>query len=164
MCLRGDPRAATTYANVEDIVKRLQPITVERLLQPKFATSVDKSFRLRGEDDQRVVMPVLRKSEGGELTMTYDQDLMRPLDADAADALARFQEAVEESIREVVLTEGDVLVIDNKKTVHGRYPFTARYDGTDRWLMRVLVRKELPPDADYDRGVITTTNFNKVEA
>lgn len=40
----------------------------------------------------------------------------------------------------VALTPGDVLVVDNDLVVHGRVPFKARYDGTDRWLKRSSVR------------------------
>jgi alpha-ketoglutarate-dependent taurine dioxygenase len=40
---------------------------------------------------------------------------------------------------DVVLSPGDVLVLDNNTVVHGRSAFAARYDGRDRWLKRVLV-------------------------
>ena len=52
----------------------------------------------------------------------------------------------------VTLQAGDVLVIDNDVAVHGREPFRARYDGTDRWLKRVSVRladrERAPGEAD----------------
>lgn len=51
--------------------------------------------------------------------------------------LAGELERVTTSLR---LDPGDVLVIDNDAVVHGREPFQARYDGTDRWLKRVSVR------------------------
>lgn len=35
---------------------------------------------------------------------------------------------------------GDLTLIDNDVAVHGRIPFRPRYDGTDRWLKRVLIR------------------------
>lgn len=38
------------------------------------------------------------------------------------------------------LNPGEVLVVDNDLVVHGRVPFRARYDGTDRWLKRASVR------------------------
>jgi len=44
----------------------------------------------------------------------------------------------------VVLDDGDLLVIDNDRAVHGRTAFTPRYDGTDRWLRRALVVTSLP--------------------
>ncbi|MFJ6772983.1 TauD/TfdA family dioxygenase [Kitasatospora sp. NPDC091257] len=54
------------------------------------------------------------------------------------DELARVSVAVS-------LEPGDVLVVDNDLVVHGRVPFRARYDGTDRWLKRASVRVEGRP-------------------
>ncbi|MFY1675676.1 MULTISPECIES: arginine beta-hydroxylase, Fe(II)/alpha-ketoglutarate-dependent [unclassified Streptomyces] len=50
---------------------------------------------------------------------------------------------VDTGMREVVADQGDVLFIDNHRAVHGRPPFRARYDGTDRWLKRVCVTSDL---------------------
>ena len=35
------------------------------------------------------------------------------------------------------------LLINNRKGVHARSSFTARYDGEDRWLQRTYVRRSL---------------------
>jgi len=32
--------------------------------------------------------------------------------------------------------------------VHGRKPFTARFDGTDRWLKRVCITRDLRKSRD----------------
>ena len=72
-------------------------------------------------------------------------------------ALEELELAIQKCIKEIVLKTGDLLVIDNRKTIHGRKPFQARYDGTDRWVQRVLVRKELPPIDQRDGRIITTT-------
>jgi L-asparagine oxygenase len=55
----------------------------------------------------------------------------------------------------VVAKPGDLLVIDNDIVVHGRVPFAARYDGTDRWLKRINVRvpgRHRPAAEDYEDG------------
>jgi hypothetical protein len=57
----------------------------------------------------------------------------------------------------VVLEAGDLLVLDNTLVVHGRSPFPARFDGTDRWLQRAFVVADLDAIADRDGSVITTT-------
>ena len=49
-----------------------------------------------------------------------------------------------------------ILTIDNKTTVHGRTPFQPRYDGTDRWLQRVLTIKTRPPQSHLNGNIITT--------
>ncbi len=41
------------------------------------------------------------------------------------------------------LRPGDIVFIDNCRVVHGREPFKAKYDGTDRWLKRVKVTHDL---------------------
>ncbi|WP_248963652.1 TauD/TfdA family dioxygenase [Sphaerisporangium perillae] len=37
------------------------------------------------------------------------------------------------------LESGEFCFIDNYRVVHGRKPFGARHDGTDRWLKRINV-------------------------
>jgi alpha-ketoglutarate-dependent taurine dioxygenase len=54
-----------------------------------------------------------------------------------------------------VLADGDLLVIDNDRAVHGRTPFIPRYDGTDRWLKRALVVTSLPTDDVVGRVIQT---------
>ena len=44
---------------------------------------------------------------------------------------------------DVVVESGALLVVDNYLAVHGRRPFNARYDGTDRWLKKLTVSRNL---------------------
>lgn len=60
-----------------------------------------------------------------------------------ARALGRLVRRPAEGIRDVVLGPGDVLFIDNYRAVRGRRPFRARHDGTDRWLGRALLARDL---------------------
>jgi Fe(II)/alpha-ketoglutarate-dependent arginine beta-hydroxylase len=64
-------------------------------------------------------------------------------DPPARIALSRLCQAIDDRLREVVLEAGDLLFIDNYRAVHGRKPFQARYDGTDRWLKRINVTRDL---------------------
>jgi L-asparagine oxygenase len=43
----------------------------------------------------------------------------------------------------VRLGQGDLLCIDNNRCAHSRSPFPAHYDGRDRWLRRVYVRRSI---------------------
>jgi L-asparagine oxygenase len=163
-CLRGDKAAKTTYAHVDTIVSFLDSKTVDTLTRPEFITTVDQSFRLHGEPDQEVLLPILTTDKDtGRWRMTFDKSTMRGTNPEAQRALDLFAKAVEPCVREISLQRGDFLVIDNSKIVHGRTPFPARYDGTDRWLIRGLVRKELPPFNEREGSVITTTRFSRQE-
>ncbi len=73
-----------------------------------------------------------------------DPYFMEKADDPAAQrAIDAFCRAVDTRLQEIVLKPGDVVFVDNYKAVHGRNSFTARFDGTDRWLKRVLVTRDL---------------------
>ncbi|MFI7236909.1 taurine catabolism dioxygenase TauD [Streptomyces cyaneofuscatus] len=42
----------------------------------------------------------------------------------------------------LVVHAGSLLILDNRRAVHGRDSFTARHDGTDRWLRKVIVSRQ----------------------
>ena len=144
LCLRGDPAAATTYAEVHDIVERLSGSTIDTLREPLFITSLDESFRTNGEPDTVILTPILSTTSDG-IAMIYDADLMLGTTIEAAFALNFMHKAIVDCTRNIILETGDLLIIDNSKTVHGRKAFQPRYDGTDRWVQRLLIRKDLPP-------------------
>ncbi len=92
-------------------------------------------------------------------TFTFDADLMTGLDPEAADALEALRRVIRAEHISVALETGDLLVVDNSISVHGRSPFTARFDGTDRWLQRTFVVTDLAASATHRRGRVITTRF-----
>jgi hypothetical protein len=58
-------------------------------------------------------------------------------------ALRRLMAELERVRHAVVVDQGSLLIIDNYLAVHGRWPFRARYDGSDRWLKRMIVSRDL---------------------
>ena len=163
MCLRGDKNALTTFCDVDHIIEELDDETVGHLTRNAYMTSVDDSFRSNGEADQKIRMPILSEQKDGSFNICYDRALMVGLDEDASKALDKLNKAIPKRTSSIALKSGDVLIIDNKKTIHGRLPFTPRYDGTDRWLLRLLVIDRLPPMTEqYILGhMVITTDFSK---
>lgn len=146
LCLRGDPNAVTTYASIDEIIQNLAPSAISTLTKPWFITSVDESFRMNGEPNMEIPCSILRQTgDTNSYEICYDQTLMRGINDEATSALRGLEEAINLSVNKVVLDVGDLLVIDNTKVVHGRLPFEARYDGSDRWLQRILAIDNLPP-------------------
>ncbi|MEU8264315.1 guanitoxin biosynthesis L-enduracididine beta-hydroxylase GntD [Micromonospora sp. NPDC048999] len=70
-------------------------------------------------------------------------------DADAEAALDALMAALERVRQDVVVGPGSLLVVDNYLAVHGRRSFAARYDGTDRWLKKLTVSRNLRRFADH---------------
>ncbi len=143
LCLRGDHKAATTYANLSDILNQLDVNSRRVLKQKWFTTGIDLSFRTNNEPDQEIPISIVGELDG-MLTLTYDELLIKGINDLATEALEKVSQAIKNCTQEIVLKTGDLLVLDNRKTIHGRKPFQARYDGTDRWVQRMLVRKTLP--------------------
>ncbi len=58
-------------------------------------------------------------------------------------ALAELREHLLGALVGTVLEPGDMLIVDNRKAVHGRTGFTPRYDGEDRWLRRCFTVSDI---------------------
>ncbi len=161
-CLRGNPEAHTTMASIFDIVTHLdtetREATVEAMFQPRFRTSVDASF-LGDRVDQLGAPHALLTGTLDEPTFVFDADLTVGIDDEAREVVARLHAAIEAATTSVVLSPGDLLVIDNNRAVHGRSPFTARFDGTDRWLQRAFIVSDLAPSAADRNGRVIVTEF-----
>jgi L-asparagine oxygenase len=128
---------------------------VETLKKPWYRTAIDDSFRTHGEPQQEFIIPILY-NDGKNLSIVYDSFFMQGINEYAELALSELNAAIQKCTKEIILRSGDLLVINNSNTIHGRRPFQPRYDGTDRWVQRMLVRKELPPENHIEGNVITT--------
>lgn len=157
LCLRGDPAGHTLLCSVPFAVRHLPDAAVDVLRQPRFDTGVDESF---GRTDRRIGPFAVLAGDPDRPYVTFDADLTAGLDDEADDALALLRTAVDECFLEVTLETGDLLVVDNAVTVHGRSAFPARFDGTDRWLQRVFVVPDLAPSGAERRGRVITTSFD----
>lgn len=68
-----------------------------------------------------------------------------------------FINLVESSAFNLSMSEAQVLFVNNYKCAHGRPRFTPRYDGTDRWLKRVQISKDISKHLgrEYSLDIIT---------
>lgn len=68
-----------------------------------------------------------------------------------------FIKLVESATFDLSMNEAQVLFINNYKCAHGRPQFTPKYDGTDRWLKRVQISKDISKhlDREYSHDIIT---------
>lgn len=166
MCLRNPDRTATTYAASEDLLLGSQHREV--LSQPRFLLRPDDShledvpaeaYRHLGATADTVAqaraltsslasnlqrVAVMNGSQGAP-HLRLDPFYMEavPDDETAACSLAALFDAIGAALRHVALVPGEVLIIDNFRCVHGRDRFIPRYDGSDRWLKRINVTRDL---------------------
>ena len=138
LCLRGDPVGASKYCQARDL--RLSPETVAILRQERFQMRPDTAHILTGEPPIRHLAVLTGPESAPEIC--YDMHGLTPLDdadTEAAGAIRELRACVDEAQISHVMEKGDLLMFDNRRVVHARGPFTARFDGTDRWLIRAMI-------------------------
>ncbi len=149
LCLRGDRKheAYTLYADTRDICERLDTAQIQLMRAPLFQFAASYSFTRSCGDEKiwSVPSPLLA---GPEEFPEVSIDLLcgvRGIDEEANALLDQIREVCKLPgvATSVCLTPGELLIIDNRKGAHARTAFTAAFDGYDRWLHRVYVRRSL---------------------
>jgi hypothetical protein len=138
MCMRNPRATSTTFASIDEV--RLDADQTQVLFEPRFVFRPDPSHPT---DSEREKAPVLF---GDSISpyLRFDPYCMdRPEDEEARSAMDYLIRALDEKLTGVALRPGECLFIDNYKVVHGRSSFKARFDGTDRWLKRINITRDL---------------------
>ncbi|MDI1460720.1 TauD/TfdA family dioxygenase [Catellatospora sp. KI3] len=153
-CVRNPDGVGSRIATTGAI--GLSPEQVAALSEPKLVIFPDASYEddVAGGRASQGMATLWRRD--GELCLRYDPTYTRLLgpDDDFEQAYADLGRRLDETSVMVPLSDGDLLIIDNDVAVHGRGSFQARYDGTDRWLKRVLVRapRTRPAAEQHEHG------------
>ncbi|MGW8777086.1 TauD/TfdA family dioxygenase [Streptomyces sp. NPDC055796] len=152
LCLRADHDriAGMRVAGIRQALPLLTPASRQTLFASEFITTPPPSFSpdaAAGEPDVEP-RPVLSGAvEDPDIRMA--QLVTTPLTPRAAAALTEFGRACEATARTLRLNPGELVIIDNRVTVHGRTAFQPRYDGADRWLQRTYVTTDLRRSRDH---------------
>ncbi|GAA2752899.1 hypothetical protein GCM10010440_70760 [Kitasatospora cinereorecta] len=152
LCLRADHdrTAGMRVAGIRQALPLLTPASRQALFAPEFITTPPPSFgpdAATSEPDAKP-RPVLSGAvEDPDIRMA--QLVTTALTPRATAALTEFGRACEATARTLRLSPGDLVVIDNRVTVHGRTAFHPRYDGADRWLQRTYVTADLRRSRDH---------------
>ncbi|MEU9453918.1 guanitoxin biosynthesis L-enduracididine beta-hydroxylase GntD [Streptomyces sp. NPDC048277] len=155
--VRNHDRVPTTLASVRDV--RISAESRQVLSERRFYILPDDEH-LRQLAAHQPDHPGLRRMRAMRETpepvavlfgaadspyLRIDPFFMRCVEGDTAaeQALKELVVELERVQQDVVVDAGTLLVVDNYLAVHGRRAFTARYDGTDRWLQKAIVTRDL---------------------
>lgn len=148
-CLRGDNTAYTYILPVKTIINNITDEELELLRKPLWTTGVDLSFKLNGhefiEGDIRGPMSILNGSLD-DPQLIFDQDLMKGLTEESNNLIHKIVDIYYKHRLEHNLKQGEIILIDNNRAVHGRSPFFPKFDGMDRFLIRSF------STFDYDKS------------
>ncbi|MFI6475317.1 TauD/TfdA family dioxygenase [Streptomyces sp. NPDC050516] len=151
LCLRADHDriAGMRVAGIRQALPLLTPASRQALFTPEFRTTPPPSFGPDAASERDVKPRAVLSGAAEDPDIRMAQLVTTPLTPRAATALSEFGRACEATARTLRLTPGDLVVIDNRVTVHGRTAFHPRYDGSDRWLQRTYVTTDLRRSRDH---------------
>ncbi|MEU6621410.1 guanitoxin biosynthesis L-enduracididine beta-hydroxylase GntD [Streptomyces litmocidini] len=165
MCLRNPDGVETTFADIADA--RLDEATRAALAEERFRILPDDSHRpqnqVAGDHEDPEVAELMRRSAERVESALRSPEPVAVLFGSPKDPYIRLDPyymqgvqgegeqrvldeigaALDSAMSGVALAPGDIAFIDNYRVVHGRKPFRARFDGTDRWLRRLNVTRDL---------------------
>ncbi len=139
LCLRGDPtqKAYTMLCDARTLCNALEPDDVELLrLHPiEWRFPNTERFFSKPAITGTVENPCVDLTHKDIFPETTVGSPIQEVQA----AYERLRKKAAELAEGVFLTQGDLLIINNKRTVHARTSFTPRFDGSDRWLKKIFV-------------------------
>lgn len=174
MCLKNPDLVETMVCDAGDL--DWSTLDIEALFEPAFTQMPDNSHKPQniGQSTGDPTVDRLRERSFA-LIQSWNEDPMRrpvlfgdrmdpymaldpyhmKMDGWSDRSLGAFQalcDQIETHMRDVSLRPGDCVFIDNFRAVHGRKSFRARYDGSDRWLKRLNVTRNLRGSRGWRRS------------
>lgn len=156
-CLRGDPEALTYILPIQKLCDNLTDNEILQLYKPLWKIGVDLSFKLNNKEfidgDIRGPISILNGSYIDPI-LVFDQDLMIGITDEATEIKEKIIKIYYEHRNKHNLVPGEIILIDNLRSVHGRSRFLPRYDGYDRFLIRCFAV------FNYDKSSYARDNIN----
>ncbi len=135
LCLRPDHdrTAGLTTVCIRQVYQQLGDATREALFAPEYITTAPPSF---GDGGAETLPHGVLGGDPADPDLRVDFAATKPLTDRAGDAMLELQGLFAQNAQVHLLAPGELAIVDNRVTVHGRTAFEPRYDGADRWLQR----------------------------
>ena len=135
-CLRGDTSVKTNIVKLKDILQKLDSDTIEGLKKKIFTVNTPDSFDKYHEITNLPI--IIEDDTNNKIYTRYDYHNVKSPSEEGKEFLNEFQKAMN-SIKPTSLffEKGDFLIFKNQEVLHSRESFETKYDGLDRWLIRI---------------------------
>jgi len=162
-CLRGDIQALTYVLPVKHIIDNMSKEENELLRKPLWKTGVDLSFKLHGYDflegDVRGPLSIIH-GEISDPQLIFDQDLMTGITDESEKIIQKIVDIYYKHRISHNLSPGEIILIDNRRAVHGRSPFFPNFDGKDRFLTRCFSTLDYKKSEHARSGRVITAIYS----
>ncbi len=136
---RTDQNVPTTLVNVPEVLAQLSEEEVNLLQEKIYFVRAPYSFS--EGDDIYYLRPLADFSKGERYYFNFNRGVVHCGTPEAKFLFEKLRSLFNEHAFEALLSPGSALIIDNNKMLHGRSLFKPAFDGKDRWLQRLYVKK-----------------------
>lgn len=145
LCLRKEANVKTSLLKLDAVLALVSDTDKALLAQPVFSVKRPASFEKGSSVDG---VPILVHNNNRWYSR-FDWHNTRGMNSEAESALKNLRElTLDRSFWfDVPLNPGEAVTFLNQRTMHTRNAFEPRFDGTDRWLLRVFGLTQRPLDS-----------------
>lgn len=135
LCLKKDPnsQAKTVFCDLAAIIDSMSESARKILASPGFC------FQIASEKGINFTIPKPIEWYKNEIRHLHYAEALTAIDEQSEEVLIELRNRILSNSIVIELDKGDLVIIDNHHIVHGRTAYSPRFDGTDRWLQRVLI-------------------------
>lgn len=137
--IRTDQNVPTTLVNVPVVLAQLSEEEINLLQEKIYFVRAPYSFS--GGDDIYYLRSLADFSKGESYYFNFNRGVVHCCTPEAKSLFEKLNSLFNKHSFEVLLSPGSALIIDNNQMLHGRSLFKPVFDGKDRWLQRLYVKK-----------------------
>lgn len=145
--LRCDKNVPTRIIFNNDIIKKMDQYSFNYLRDNKICISSKKSSNSNQSQDRYVKnfkrISIISIDDYNSTVLRWGgQSSVSPYNSEECKtAIMNLMRAIEQCDQyHIVLESGDLMMLKNKRVLHAREAYTPKFDGSDRWLLRVYGR------------------------
>ncbi|MCC8495797.1 TauD/TfdA family dioxygenase [Xanthomonas hortorum pv. gardneri] len=147
--LRNPDSVPTTIMPLASVIKDLDEATIEELMKHKYLVTCQDSFEKgtiavfgRRHSLSEAAVIHLPSNAGYWVRFSHSKIVAPEKDLNAKNALEKFKLAASRYSKSIPLKPGDVLIVNNRRALHGRSEVGADTGGSSRWLIRTYGLEE----------------------
>lgn len=142
-CLRNNENISTNLVQLDEVLEQLNTAEISLLMENAFDVKRPDSF-----EEQAVItpdLPLLALFEG-KYYSRFDSHNVTSKSPKHTEVLDKFRKIANNSniYKSFNLKKGDFIIFNNQRMLHSRKAFTPKFDGHDRWLLRIFGLFEKP--------------------
>lgn len=138
-CVQPDHKGGggSIFSDLRVSAESLSEETIHELQKPNFTFRAPPHYK----GGNVVTQPVLTRNKEGNLTLKVRFDRMKAENPAAEEALQELYKALDDNQITFLVNKNSAYIVDNRRVVHGRTPFTPTFDDRDRHLKRILAMR-----------------------